>query len=399
MKDIVEALRTAGGIAVAPAIAAVVGLVVTAAAQKVLGKGQADSGGRPGLAGGQGAMVRRLLTTPMFTAKVPGWGQWVEKLQMTVRAGCGVPLAYNRVNSKLVSLVRFIQLNFFIHDTSPKPAFEIAAWGYHPVAGMEMGVVYNLSEGFILHVELAEGELVRHLKKSIEARALLAESLVVVAPLASLYDRNAPVRCFLVDTSNIGLDDRNPKKIAFASAVPNSNGRQPAHSMFNGQVPPRAVWLVCDDPNAKEPNDNWWVRHVEGEAGPRNTDESSLEYVSLTVRRMRKSKLELAALVLSLPAVMFMLFGLFVPEYRSWAWPIAFFWMFLVSYFLLFILLGLVLRRARSWMWLRAEKTKRKNWHGRTTRCIAAGNMVRGVALSDKKWTALFEVLDHRVDA
>ena len=395
MKDIVEALTTGGWVDAVVAITTFVVLVVIPAARWVRRKGRAGSRGRLRPAGGLGARVWGLLMTPMYTAKVSGWGQWVEKLQMTVRSGCGVPLAHKRVDSKLASFVRLIRRSFFIHDTSPKPAFEIAAWGYHPVGGMEMEVVYNLSEGFILHIELAEGELARHLKKSIEARAQLAEAMVVVAPLESLYDRNAQVRCFLVDTSNVGLGGCNPKKIAFASAIPNSNGQQPARSMLNRQVPPRAVWLVCDDPNAKELKDGWWASHAEGKAAFRDTDESSLEYVNLTVRRMRKEKLELAAMVFPLPAVMLWLIGLVEPDFRSAAWLTAISWMVLVSYFLLFILGCIVLARVRSWYWLRVEKTKRDKWRGRTTRCIAAGIMVRGVALSDKKWPALFEVLDQ----
>lgn len=190
--------------------------------------------------------ARRLSRVPLLDKRVPSSGLHTGRVMAAVRSGLPLPAVLSRVEGRWKRVWRYVRRIFFTRGPSCKPVFGIEAWEYAPVDQLDPSVVYEHSDGFALFVKLAEGELVGHLEYS--ALSFWGYGITVaVAPLESLEHDRVRVFCFRVASGGLRIDKRCPRSVMLLSELPVNADESTAWSVVDEtQVPPNALWLICD---------------------------------------------------------------------------------------------------------------------------------------------------------
>lgn len=330
---------------------------------------------------------------PLFDKVVPSSGSHTGRIVTAVRSGLPIPTVLRSVDKRVSRVWRYVRRIFFTHGTTFKPIFEIEAWEYAPACRLDGSVVFEHSDGFALFVKLAVGELAGHLKYS--AASLGSYGItVVVAPLESLEESQVPVYCFRVTSVGLHVDQRCRRSVMFNSERPTKSHEPTAWSVLDqAQIPPNALWLICD--HGEVDLGDGWERCRTGRQMARRPAVPPNEVLINTIRRQTRreaiAKIGLWALgAIGVPLVALLVLPSTLGG-RDAAVDFGAFWI-VCFIFLAFVVLSRELwERIRGWIWqLQGEKAAR--WMGRTTWALAAGRMVRQVTLlADRKNQDLWE--------
>ena len=136
-----------------------------------------------------------------------------------------VPLEPPTAPTGLAGIWHFLKWVFFSSNSTPKSAFLISGWQYHPnFPSADCGP----HRGFLLDLFSAPTENRRHLQRSLNPQKFGSDGrvLLVLASAQDLVNPNAWVRCLVVDSTTLNLpkDRRLRDRIAVqSSAFPPDN--------------------------------------------------------------------------------------------------------------------------------------------------------------------------------
>ena len=148
---------------------------------------------------------------------------------------------------------RWATRNLFTFDTDPKPAFAIKSWRFDLERDLDASEFFGHSTGFLLRVELEQGESRSHLLKSFKNGKSVEKRVVAIAPVEALADPTVWVRCLVVNAYAADAPDSQKSMIGVQSA-------RESETVFRARqkdIPDDALWLICRGQGQTQPGPDW----------------------------------------------------------------------------------------------------------------------------------------------
>ena len=196
---------------------------------------------------------RPFLVEPMRTSDP----DYHEHLVAMIRSRAGVPLARCKGANKVANFVRIARTAVVLQNVTPKSGFRIAGWKHTATARLDSGVVHTTTGSSILLVHLGEEENVEHLIRSAQVGITKDLRLVVLATPEDLCDPDADVRCIYVNALAAQVVEKRGFGVILASSTSIADGQPVTIVKAQRDVPPSALWLICDSDDQTPPVDDW----------------------------------------------------------------------------------------------------------------------------------------------
>ena len=328
-----------------------------------------------------GSPRRPFLVEPLRTAD-PRLGK---HLVAMVRAGAGVPLVLSMGENAPANFARALRSIFVLQDATRKPAFLVSAWKHARAEDFDRDLAFTATAGTVLFAVLAEGESSGHFKLSATAGPAGGQRLVAIARPEDLCDPTAWVRCVHVNTAAAAIVDTagGPRTgLCLPSSPAAGPGTAAATRRRQKDIPPSAMWLICDSDDQPPPSEDWGDSEEQFASTPRHAAPLS---ESEHVKRTAKSQLWvrwflwlvagplIAAIVFPWP---------FTAQFDVMELPmllISAAWMAVSSYAGVAVAGHEAASKIRSRRWPRMEKAGEWDWKGGAARGVTLGQMLHGV--------------------
>lgn len=231
-----------------------------------------------------------------------------------VRGGAGVPMVYVRRANPVANFFRWLRFCVVLQDKTRKSAFEIVRWSHFPADHLAPEAANTGSAGSVLLVELAQSERRDHFKRSVKAGATASRRPIVLATVRDLCDATAWVRVIFVNGLRPVMDTQSQTRVALGSSTAVDSGTSAWSRIRQKDVPPDAIWLICDSGSQLPPAADWGSEPESFDASPRPPRSGHTEeYLKDEASSWRNSKaalwlvlgLELAAIPFALAVGVF----------------------------------------------------------------------------------------------
>ena len=324
---------------------------------------------------------RPFLVEPMRTSNP----DYREHLVAMIRSRAGVPLAYCKGANKVANFVRIARTVVVLQNVTPKSGFRIAGWKHTATARLDSGVVHTTTGSSILLVHLGEEENVEHLIRSAQVGITSDRRLVVLATPEDLCDPDANVRCIYVNALAAQVVEERGVGVILASSISIADGQPVTIVKAQGDVPPSALWLICDSEDLTPPVDDW------GNLGEEFMEtQRPLVENSEVDQELKRQARELGALRLGLFAIC----GL-VPPAGLFPWSISegldsldtimlsisMAWFAMAGVIGIYMARAVVRSRRLSRRWRQQAGKNGAHWNGGSFRGVLLRRMLKGVFL------------------
>lgn len=342
-----------------------------------------------------GVVWRPYLVEPLRTGD-----KWVGRhLVDMVRSGAGVPMVYMRRPSLLANTLRRVRFRTILQDRTRKSVFEVASWRHVPASRMGSAVAFAGSAGSVLVLDLARRERREHFKRSLRAGVTGSRRPVVLATPDDLCDPAAWVRCVEVNGHRPVVDEQSRTGVCLVTWSIADPGSAAWSRVRQKDVPPHAMWLICDSDDQALPSHDWGETPESFAATPRPPsplpDKDRLKEHSKWWRREKMALwvvlgLEPAALAIAL-ALLVANGGL---DRGLWAFAIA--WLSVCALLLLNGLWSAATSAFSDCWWGRymvpgiGEDTSAANWTGGTARGVFLCQLLQKASLTDTGEDSVF---------
>ena len=291
---------------------------------------------------------------------------------------------------RIANAYRQLKLYWLIHDTSPKPEFEVSDWQFVPAADFANDEGYRFSEALTLSFGLAPGELAEHFKRSVLTADKYKEKTMVVATPHDVHDEDAWVRTIIVESGRVGIDDQRRKRVVLYSSPKAVAAGSHVGRIKRREVPDDAIWIVCNTKHAAPPGPRWWE----------DPDECRSKHsVAAVVNDEQREHVQtLINGDLRMKAGLWVILG---PVASGWTFAAGFFDSdqdnkvpFIaagVSWFIFFLLVSFAVLCYRLWVanrarrWLDKDGMTKDQWSGSTVRGLAVGKLANMVSVVSKE--------------
>lgn len=334
-----------------------------------------------------------------------------------VRSGAGIPLVYAGRENKVADFLRRARAIYVLQDTTPKSAFAVCQWQHLPAAHLDAEVVYTATAGSALFVELASTESSGHFLRSVKAGRSTGPRPIVIATPENLCRPSAWLRCIQVDAREATVDASSPARVALPSSAALKAGETAATRMRQKDVPPDALWLICDSDDQSPPSPKWGDTPETFTTSPRPSRSTTEgDHLDAMAKSWRTNKLILWLLaglgVPVLAAVLsFMVFWLLAaiwwlaPALRSsvsWSFStllstievvtmVSAVWFAVSALVAINALWAAAKSKCVAYMWRRKEGFKTADWLGRTKRTVFLTRLLDGISFKPgKSWPDLW---------
>ena len=268
-------------------------------------------------------------------------------------------------------------------------------WQYLPITTTGLAKRYPYSGGSILRLSLHPHENRSHLKRSLKADKSggRARRLVVIASVQDMFEPTSSVRCIVVNSYTLHLEEGDPHAVVLLTADPLSVADN-VHRREQKDVPADALWLIVPTPDYRAPSTIWGQiperhNHQTMPIDPDTQESDDSDERKFVKERMTDERVGRTALWLYLGLFLPGFFGLYAKLIPHFSLPI----MASVVWFVVFVialfaaLLHLAFAAFRAWWWRRRDDQTRRTWQSRTAECLSMGALLRnGPFFSKEKW-------------
>lgn len=87
---------------------------------------------------------------PLFGPISSESGSYKDEIGKMIQGSAGMPIRYRRHKWRWWDFVRVVRVLWFVHDTSPKPVFEVAMWECRPVPDIDAELQHRLWSSAVL---------------------------------------------------------------------------------------------------------------------------------------------------------------------------------------------------------------------------------------------------------
>ena len=282
------------------------------------------------------------------------------------------------------------------NSTNPKSAFTLTDWEYQPITPTSLAKRYPYSGGSTLRLSLHPHENRSHLKRSLKAdkSGARARRLVVIASVQDMFEPTSLVRCIVVNSYTLHLEESDPHAVVLLTADPLSLEEPNVHRREQKDVPADALWLIVPAPDYRAPSTIWGQiperhNHQTTPIDPitqKSDDSDEQEFVK---ERMTDEWVGRIALWLYLGLFVPVVFGLYVKLIPHLSLPIMAFvvWFVVIVNAVIASLLHLAFAAVRARCWRNRDGQTRRTWQSRTAECLSMGALLRnGPFFSKEKW-------------
>ena len=196
---------------------------------------------------------RPFLVEPMRTSDP----DYREHLVAMIRSRAGMPLAHCKGANKVANFVRAARAAVVLQNVTRKSGFRIAGWKHTATDRLDSDVVHTTTGSSILLVHLGAEENVDHLIRSAQIGMTGDRRLVVLATPEDLCDPDVNVRCIYVNALDPPVVEKRGFGVILASSISIADGQPVTIVKAQRDVPPSALWLICDSDDQTPPVDDW----------------------------------------------------------------------------------------------------------------------------------------------
>ena len=311
----------------------------------------------------------------------------------TVRSGAGVPLVCCRRETRFGNLMRWTRLYCVLQDTTPKSVFEVVEWRHIPAEYLDGEVVYQGSAGSVLFFHLADRERREHFERSANVGVSGSRRPIVLLKAEDLCNSSAWLRRIDVNVLDAGLDDNSRTGVALPSSLFSRLEGTATSRIRQKEVPPDAIWLVCDDDDLKPPSPDWGDEPESSRATLRPVHMPGvLEHLGKQAKRWRQQKW-LFWFAFGLVPAAFTMYGSFVDDPGNFQIGMRVFSIFWLSATAVAAGISLWIAwrgSSKESKWEIGEEIRAK-WTGGTARGMFLGQLLKEVTFKNGKgWSELW---------
>ena len=170
-----------------------------------------------------------------------------------------VPVGRYRHRPWRLSFWRTIGLLFVPSSTNPKSAFTLTDWEYEPITPTGPAKHYPYTGGSMLRLSLHRYENRSHLKHSLKAdkSGRRTRRLLVIASAKDMLEPTSWVRCIVVNSYTLQLEEGDPHAVVIRTADPLSVEGPTVDRCQQKEVPADALWLIVPASNYRAPSKTW----------------------------------------------------------------------------------------------------------------------------------------------
>ena len=318
-----------------------------------------------------------------------------EVLARSIRCSGRVPIDPHRHRPWRVSFWQTLKDLFLSNSTNPKSAFTLTDWQYQPITTTGLAKRYPYSGGSILRLSLHPHENRSHLKRSLKADKSggRARRLVVIASVQDMFEPTSSVRCIVVNSYTLHLEEGDPHAVVLLTADPLSVADN-VHRREQKDVPADALWLIVPTPDYRAPSTIWGQiperhNHQTMPIDPDTQESDDSDEQKYVKERRTDERVGRIALWLYLGLFVPGFFGLYAKLIPHFSLPIMAFvvWFVVIAIPLIAALSYLAVTAFRAWWWRRRDDQTCRTWQSRTAECLSMGALLRnGPFFSKEKW-------------
>ena len=182
-----------------------------------------------------------------------------EMLARSIRSSGRVPIDHHKHRPWRLSFWRTIGGLFVSSSTNPKSAFTLTDWEYQPVTPTGPAKHYPYTGGSMLRLSLHRYENRSHLKRSLNAEkpGRRTRRLLVIASAQDMLEPTSLVRCIVVNSYTLHLEEGDSRAVVIRTADPLSVEGPTVHQRKQKDVPADAIWLIVPTSNYRAPSTCW----------------------------------------------------------------------------------------------------------------------------------------------
>lgn len=323
----------------------------------------------------------------------------------SMRCNRGVPMAFLAPRSRIKGLWVWFRRTYTMSETSPKQLFSVDSWEYSPMGGMSFDGQFRHGSGFALAFRLDRGESSQHLRHSANSGKSPLEKLFVLAADEDLADRNARVRCLVVDTKTMRISEADPHHIVVQSAEKMRHGGPRVYLEEQWRVPSDAFWLTYPKGKGSEPEEGWGSRSESFMVSGTPSGPCAIEDLGYARRANKAHRIRIA--LASIVAAAGGYFYWWYAERASAEDPISqqVWATFRGVWLLVWVVIAITVALAamghwcRSSLWFRKKNGVREEWQGGTLTAVRLGEQIssRGT-VAGNEWGLYAETSANRFD-
>lgn len=331
---------------------------------------------------------RPFLVEPMRTSDP----SYHEHIVTMIRSGAGVPLVRCKGSNKFATFIRAARAAAFLQDASPKPPFRVTGWKHTSTDKLDDEVVHTTTGSKILLVHLANEENAEHLIRSAQVGVFGDRRLVAIAVPEDLCDPNARIRCIYVNALAAEIVEGQGSGVILPSSATVADEQGATVVKLQRDIPPSALWLICDSDSQTPPSDDWGSRGEEFMMTSGQFTEDT--EVAQELKRQTKG---LGAARLALFAVGGLGLGLALFPWSiseglegvdTVMLGISMAWLVLAATIGAHMVRASARSRRLSWRWRRQARNQGAHWTGGSLRGVLLCRMLKGVFLKKGKKAA-----------
>ena len=319
-----------------------------------------------------------------------------EVLAKSIRCSGRVPIDPLKHRPWRLSFWQALKDLFLSNSTNPKSAFTLTDWQFQPITPTSLDKRYPYSGGSILRLSLHPHENRSHLKRSLKADKSGGRTrrLVVIASVQDMFEPTSLVRCIVVNSYTLHLEEGNPHAVVMRTADPLSVAESTVRRREQKDVPADALWLIVPTSNYPAPSTFWGQmperhNHQTMPIDPDTQESDDSDERKFVKERMTDERIGRIALWLYLGLFVPVFFGLYAKLIPHFSLPIMAFvvWFVVIVNAVIAALLHLAFAAVRARCWRSRDSQTRSTWQSRTADCLSMGALLRnGPFFSAEKW-------------
>ena len=163
-----------------------------------------------------------------------------EMLARSIRCSGRVPIDHRKHRPPRLSFWQTVKGLFLSSTTNPKSAFTLTDWQYQPITPTSLAKHYPYCGGSMLRLSLHPHENRSHFKRSLNADKSggRARRLVVIASVQDMFEPTSLVRCIVVNSNTLHLEEGDPHAVVLRTADPLSLEKPNVHRRNRKTFPP-----------------------------------------------------------------------------------------------------------------------------------------------------------------
>ena len=335
-----------------------------------------------------------------------------EMLARSIRCSGRVPIDQHKNRPWPFSVLQKIKDDFVSSSTKSKSAFTLTDWEYQPITPTSLAKRYPYSGGSILRLSLHPHENRSHLKRSLKADKSggRARRLLVIASVQDMFKPTSSVRCIVVKSNTLHLQNGDPHAVVIRTADPLSVEESTVHPCEQKNVPADALWLIVPTSNYRAPSTIWGEmpeRHNKQTtpSDPITQESNDIGDKDFVKERMTdRRKFQFLMWISIAPAIWAYIwaymwcFGYLFPQVSA-PTSVTGFWFVVYVIPLIAALSYLAVTAFRARYWRRRDDQTRSTWQSRTEECLIMGAVLRnGPSFSEKEWREYYTHTFHMND-